>query len=101
VKINKHFIDAHIRLAYVRFILGNFHKALDTLDDALKQSDDNQTKFIRFDKVLSMKLAILKLWGDQVTAKDLAKQISKTTRDVYTQIYELSLQYEQLLKRQP
>lgn len=48
-----------------------------------------------------MKLAILKLWGDQVTAKDLARQITKTTRDVYTQIYELSLQYEQLLKRQP
>lgn len=40
-----------------------------------------------------MKLAILKLWGDQVTAKDLARQITKTTRDVYTQIYELSLQY--------
>lgn len=48
-----------------------------------------------------MKLAILKLWGDQVGAKDLARQITKTTRDVYTQIYELSLQYEQLLKRQP
>jgi|JI61114C2RNA_FD_contig_51_1240808_length_669_multi_1_in_0_out_0_1 hypothetical protein len=34
-----------------------------------------------------MKLAILKLWGDQAAAKDLARQISKTTRDVYTQIY--------------
>ncbi len=48
-----------------------------------------------------MKLAILKLWGNQVAAKDLIKQILKTTRDVYTQIYELSLQYEQLMKRQP
>lgn len=48
-----------------------------------------------------MKLSILKMWGDQVSAKDGVKQISKNNRDVYTQIFELSLQYEQLLKRQP
>ena len=67
----------------------------------MKESEDRQAGFIRFDKVVSMKLSILKIWGDQVAAKDGVKQIAKSNRDIYTQIFELSLQYEQLLKRQP
>lgn len=48
-----------------------------------------------------MKLSLLKMWGDQVAAKDGVKQISKQNRDIYSQVFELSLQYEQLMKRQP
>lgn len=48
-----------------------------------------------------MKLAILKMWGDQFAAKDGVRVISKNNRDIYTQFFDLSLQYEHLLKRQP
>ncbi len=41
------------------------------------------------------------MWGDQVAAKDGVKQIAKQNRDIYSQIFELSMQYEQLMKRQP
>jgi hypothetical protein len=48
-----------------------------------------------------MKLSLLKIWGDQVAAKDGVKQISKQNRDIYSQIFDLGLHYEQLMKRQP
>lgn len=66
----------------------------------MKQAEDRQAGFIRFDKVISMKIWILKMWGDQVSAKEGVKQIAKNNRDIYTQMFELSLLYEQLLKRQ-
>ena len=64
-------------------------------------ANDPQAKFIRFDKAFCAKAAILKLSGDQVAARDIIKQLNKTSRDVYTQIYELSLLYEHTLRRYP
>jgi len=34
-----------------------------------------------------MRLSLLKLWGDQVAAKDGVKQITKSNRDIYSQIF--------------
>jgi hypothetical protein len=66
----------------------------------MAESESNQAKFIRFDKVLSAKADIYKLWGISSSAKDVIKQITKTTRDIYTQIYELSINYENIMRKQ-
>lgn len=34
--MNKNFIDAHIRIAYIYFIQGNFHKSISVLEEAMK-----------------------------------------------------------------
>ena len=66
---------------------GDFHKSMAVLDEAMKEADNKQAHFIRFDKVYSMKLWLLKMWGDQVAAKDGVKQIAKQHRDIYSQLF--------------
>lgn len=75
---------------------------MSVVEDAMKNADDIQVnKFIRIDKIMNIKAAILKLWGDHVSAKDVTRQLMKTSKDLYTQIYQLSIGYETLMKKQP
>lgn len=34
-----------------------------------------------------MRLYLIKIWGDQIAAKDGVKQIAKNNRDIYSQIF--------------
>lgn len=61
---------------------------MNVIQDSLTHANHTEVnKFIRIDKIMNAKAAILKIWGDHVAAKDVIRQLMKTSKDLYTQIY--------------
>eukprot|EP00919_Chromeraceae_sp_WS-2016_P066558 GHVR01157482.1.p1 GENE.GHVR01157482.1~~GHVR01157482.1.p1 ORF type:complete len:108 (+),score=5.66 GHVR01157482.1:5985-6308(+) len=99
IQKNVFYVDAYIRLAYAKFIKGKYNDSLETIDDAYKKFEESNSKILRSDKLLNLKAHILCKLGNNGESKETLKKLGKE-KDIYTQIYELSLGYDTIMRKQ-